>query len=267
VKRLISSAVLIAAIVIIIYALPIWMYTCVVIILIAQALNEFFTIVGKKERVYLYRYSGIAMGSAIPIMAHLSYGQSQHGFEPFLIVLFSLFIFVIQFTRANNEKALTAVSITLLAILYISWFFSFLVKIRFLPNGADFAAILLLIAKSGDIGSYLIGKNFGRKKLVPKISPNKTVEGTLGGVFFSVTAALLCRNLAPEISTWHFLIIGIIVGVLAQIGDLSESLIKRSCQVKDAGNIFPGLGGVLDAIDSLLFTSPMYYFYLKAFIL
>ena len=146
-------------------------------------------------------------------------------------------------------------------ILYVSWFFSFLIKIRYLPGGLGFVAALLLITKLGDIGAYLVGSKWGRKLLLPHISPKKTVEGALGGLFFSIVGGLACKGVLP-FGYGQLLVISISFGVLGQLGDLSESLLKRDCQVKDSGNIFPGMGGVLDEIDSLLFTAPVFYFIL-----
>ena len=97
---------------------------------------------------------------------------------------------------------------------------------------------------------------------MPRISPKKTVEGSLGGLLFSILTAMACAPIFG-FGFLHSALIGAGVGILAELGDLSESLIKRDCQVKDSGNLFPGLGGVLDIIDSLLFTAPAFYFYMS----
>jgi phosphatidate cytidylyltransferase len=119
--------------------------------------------------------------------------------------------------------------------------------------------------KLGDIGAYLIGSRWGKKPLMPHISPKKTVEGSLGGLLFSVLGALISKPFLP-FDYLQLCLIAIGLGVLGQLGDLSESLLKRDCQIKDSGAIFPGMGGVLDQIDSLLFTAPVFYFYLSVII-
>ena len=91
-----------------------------------------------------------------------------------------------QFKRRNSSGVIVDISTTLFGILYVSWFFSFLIKIRYLPGGLGFLVVLLLITKLGDIGAYLVGSKWGKKLLIPRISPNKTIEGSLGGLFFSV---------------------------------------------------------------------------------
>ncbi|MCX5715511.1 MAG: phosphatidate cytidylyltransferase, partial [Candidatus Omnitrophica bacterium] len=126
------------------------------------------------------------------------YGGFVPDLEPFLIVIVSLFVFVLQFTRKDNSSVLTATSITLLGILYISWFFSFIIRLKYLPGGAYFVAYLLLVTKVGDIGAYLVGNIAGRHSLIPRISPKKTVEGTIGGFACSITTAFLARGLLPN---------------------------------------------------------------------
>ena len=96
---------------------------------------------------------------------------------------------------------------------------------------------------------------------MPHISPKKTIEGALGGLVFSILGGLACKGLLP-FGYGQLLVISVSLGILGQLGDLSESLLKRDCQVKDSGNIFPGMGGILDEIDSLLFTAPVFYFIL-----
>jgi phosphatidate cytidylyltransferase len=127
-------------------------------------------------------------------------------------------------------------------------------------------AAVLLITKSGDIGAYLIGSRFGKNALLPRISPKKTVEGAAGGLIFSIISALICKPILG-FGYFHLVILGICMGILGQLGDLSESLIKRDCEVKDSGKIFPGMGGVLDEIDSLLFVAPVFYFYMSVILL
>ena len=159
------------------------------------------------------------------------------------------------------------ISLTLFGILYISWFLSFLIKIRFLEGGVIWVAYLLAVTKAGDIGAYAVGTLFGRHSLMPHISPKKSVEGTLGGLLVSALVSLsLGPTLPLNFEMFHLLVLGLLIGVIGQIGDLSESLMKRFCNAKDSGNFLPGMGGFLDAVDSILFTAPIFYFHLKIYI-
>jgi phosphatidate cytidylyltransferase len=115
----------------------------------------------------------------------------------------------------------------------------------------------------GDVGAYLVGRAFGKHPLIPRISPNKTIEGTIGGLAFSVASALAGKFYLQNFSIPHLLTLGLLLGILAQVGDLAESMLKRDCAVKDSGNSISGFGGMLDIIDSLIFTAPIFYFYVK----
>lgn len=263
--RIITSIILISFVIATIFILPNWFFCFVVTLFIGIGLYEFFEMVRKKG-IFVYKYFGITMGILLPIIVYLKYGGFVPDLEPFLIVIISLFVFVLQFTRRDNSQALAGISITLLGILYISWFFSFLIRLKYLPKGAYLVAFLLLVTKFGDIGAYIIGNLFGRHNLIPRISPKKTVEGTLGGFLVSIGVAFASKGLLPNPSVIDLIMLGVLLGVLSQIGDLSESLIKRDCQVKDAATYLPGLGGILDVIDSLLFTTPIFYFYTRMFL-
>ncbi|MBM3255493.1 MAG: phosphatidate cytidylyltransferase, partial [Candidatus Omnitrophica bacterium] len=98
--------------------------------------------------------------------------------------------------------------------------------------------------------------------LIPRISPNKSLEGSIAGLLFSIGAAIVCRDFM-KLPYLHAALAGLLFGILAQLGDLSESLMKRDCQVKDSGRLLPGMGGVLDLADSLIFTAPAFYFYMS----
>ncbi|MFH1848263.1 MAG: phosphatidate cytidylyltransferase [Candidatus Omnitrophota bacterium] len=265
VKRVITSSLLILFIAATIFIFPNWFFCFIVSLFIGMGLYEFYAMVDKKG-ILVYRYFGVGMGILLPIFTYLRYGGFFPEVDPFLIVFACLFVFIVQFTRKDNSQALVGISVTLLGILYVSWFFSFLIKLKYLPNGSFLVAYLLLVTKLGDIGSYFVGSAAGRHSLIPRISPRKTIEGTFGGLVFSMAAAFLAKGLLPECPTFKVLILGFMLGVLSQTGDLSESLIKRDCGVKDTGNYLPGLGGVLDVMDSLLFTIPIFYFYAALFL-
>ncbi len=264
-KRTVTSIALILFVAATVFVFPDWFFCFVVTLFIGFGLYEFFEMV-KNKGIFVYQYYGIFTGVLLPILIYLKYGGFVPDLEPFLIVIISLFVFVLQFTRKDNSQALAGIAITLLGILYISWFFSFLIRLKYLPNGAALVAFLLLVTKAGDMGAYFIGKFFGRHNLIPRISPKKTVEGTIAGFLASIAAAFLSKKLLVNPSFVDLIMLGALLGVLSQIGDLSESLIKRDCQIKDAARYLPGLGGVLDVIDSLLFTTPIFYFYVRMYL-
>lgn len=257
-KRIVSAVILVGIIIATMFMK--WFFNLAITVFIVLGLYEFFTMLQKKG-ISIYKYVGVGIGIIIPISIILRFEPTK-SWELLFIVLVLLFLFLMQFRRREHSGVIVGVSTTLFGILYVSWFMSFLIKIRYMPNGASLFAAVLLITKSGDIGAYLVGSRFGKTPLLPRISPKKSVEGALAGLIFSVFAALASRPFL-HFNYAHLAIVGIFLGILSQLGDLSESLIKRDCQVKDSGNILPGMGGILDEIDSLLFTAPVFYFYLS----
>jgi phosphatidate cytidylyltransferase len=262
-KRIISSAILISLIAGTIFID--WVCGLAVTVFIVIGLYEFFTMLEKKG-IRIYKYFGIAIGVIIPLSIVFQF-KLTNGWELLLILLAVLALILMQFARRDNSGTIVGISTTIFGILYVSWFLSFMIKIRYFQGGEGLLLSLLLITKMGDIGAYLFGSRFGKIPLIPRISPKKTVEGAIAGLLFSVCGALISKPFLPapyyQLSYYQLIGIGLFLGVLAQAGDLSESLMKRDCQVKDSGTIFSGMGGVLDVIDSLLFTAPVFYFYLS----
>lgn len=263
-RRFISSAIIIAFIILVIFIFPNWVYASVAATLAALAMYEFFSMVEKKG-IQIYKYFGILLGLMIFFMVYMELAPF-YGSELVLMVAAFITLFILQFMRRDNNQAIAGVSTTMFGIVYIGWLFSYMLRLKMFVNGPQLVAYLLLVTKAGDIGAYIIGSALGRHSLLPRISPKKTIEGALGGFLFSVSASLLSKFYLTDISLWHLMILGSLLGIIAQLGDLSESLIKRDCQIKDSSGVIPGIGGVLDLIDSILFTAPVFYFYLKIFL-
>jgi len=262
IKRIATSAFMVTLAVVVTFFLPNWAFALLASAMIGMAMFEFFTMAELKGFV-VYKYIGTFIGICVPLIVYFQMGgEGYFTSEPFVIVIACLFIFVLQFTKRDVSHALGSIAITLFGLLYIAWFFSFFIKLKFLPGGVRFVSFLILVTKMGDVGAYLIGNEFGRHGLIPEISPKKTVEGTIGGLIFSVASALASKAYLPTFSYIHLAFLGLLLGILAQVGDLAESLLKRDCGAKDAGSNLPGFGGMLDLVDSLLFTVPIFYFYL-----
>ncbi len=263
--RIGTSAALIGLIAFSLFGLKSPFFFCLlVVIFIALALSEFFDLLKKKD-VPASSFFGMCMGVLIPWIVYMEFGTTQSG-EILFLVLGCLFLFILKFFR-DTARSLVGISLTLFGILYISWFLSFLIKIRFLPDGAVWVAYLLSVTKAADIGAYLVGTPLGKHALVPHISPKKTIEGLIGGLLASVlTAYFLGPHLPLQFHKAHLLAQGLLIGIVGQIGDLSESMMKRFCDAKDSGSRLPGMGGVLDAVDSILFTAPIFYFHLKIYL-
>ena len=255
-KRLLVSAVIVATALYSIFLAPPWFFFLVVEAFVLLGLDEFLTLAEKKG-IVINRGLGLFFGALLP----LSYYFPA---ESLIFVTACLTLFIFNFHRRLRDQALVSTAVTTFGLVYVAWFFSFLMKIRYLPNGAKWAFYTILIVKLGDAAAYFVGKAFGRMKLVEHISPSKSVEGALAGFFTTVLASILSKTYLPHVDTVHLLVMGIAVGLLAGFGDLAESLVKRDAGVKDSGSL-PGLGGILDVLDSLLLTIPFVYYYITAF--
>ena len=177
-------------------------------------------------------------------------------------------------------EALLAVAANLIGFVYIAFLFNFTARVTFIvpsahevpgivgSSGAFLLLWLLAVTKFTDMGAYIVGSMIGRHKMIPHVSPGKTWEGFGGALLFSQLAACGLYALFPKqlafFQEWkHVVFLGFLLSVLAVIGDLAESVLKRSINAKDSGNMLPGIGGSLDLIDSICFTAPALYFYLK----
>lgn len=204
--------------------------------------------------------------------------EGLYDFEIGTLLLFMLVVFGRQmFLRVEELVPLQTMALTLFGLLYIVWPFSFVTKIVYLPPRVDghvtghfYVLFLLLVTKFSDMGAYVTGSLIGRHPLVPHISPKKTWEGFFGALAFSVGGGCGLLAVLPHrlgrLNYADAVILGLVLGFAAIVGDLAESLVKRSCKVKDSGRFLPGIGGALDLIDSILFTAPVMFFYLRFFL-
>lgn len=255
-KRLFFSALLVAICYYTIFMSPGWFFFLVVEAFILLGLAEFFSM-AEKKRLHINKVLGLIFGAILPLSFFVP-GESV------IVVVTILCLFVYNFHRELKQYALLSTAVTIFGIFYVAWFFSFFMKIKFLPDGANWVAYVILVTKLGDAGAYFVGRKLGKHKFIPHISPNKSIEGSTAGFTVSLIVSFLCKFMLPHVSFVHLAVLGVTLGILAQLGDLAESLIKRDVGVKDSGNI-PGLGGILDVIDSLLFTVPFTHYYITAF--
>jgi phosphatidate cytidylyltransferase len=174
------------------------------------------------------------------------------------LLTLSLLVFFpgdIKKTAANLGKIF-------LGIFFIGHLFAFIAMLKIFPYGGKWILFTLTIVWFGDTGAYFVGKSIGKHKLSPVVSPNKTWEGSFGGIIASLIAGYLATLYIPTLAIKVALPLAMVAGAFGQIGDLAESLLKRSYGVKDSGSIIPGHGGILDRIDSILFAAPLVFMYL-----
>jgi len=169
------------------------------------------------------------------------------------------------------RQALGGMAVTIYGVLTIGFLLGYGVAIRLIDGGgvrgANLLLFFLIIIAWGDVGCYVVGRSVGKHRCFPQVSPNKTLEGSLGGIAFNFMAAFGIKGfLFKELSPLHCLLLTLLLGVFSQAGDLCESVYKRGGGVKDSSNILPGHGGALDRVDSLLFSGPIFYYFYNLFL-
>lgn len=204
--------------------------------------------------------------STAPVL--VAFFQRPDLFMPALFVsLIGIILLSLKYHQ-RFEHILQFMGFSSFGTLYIGLCLAHLVLIRYLPQGASWLLILTAITAGGDTGAYYIGSNFGRRKLCPEISPGKTVEGAIGGILTGSFAAVgMGLLLLPEYNSSVLFVAALILSLVSIIGDIAESVIKRSAGVKDSGTLLLGHGGVLDRIDGMLITAPVLYYLLALDIL
>lgn len=178
------------------------------------------------------------------------------------IMAFTIISLLIIFVLRENAN-LSDISITILSVFYIPFLFQHIIYL----DGNIYIWIIFITAWGTDTFAYLAGNLFGKNKLCPDLSPNKTVEGSIGGILGSVLLTIIFSKYLNLFPLWKLIILSAVGAILAQLGDLTASKIKRIANIKDYGFIIPGHGGILDRFDSILFTAPFVYYFVKFFIL
>jgi phosphatidate cytidylyltransferase len=195
--------------------------------------------------------------------------------ETSYLILFVLGLCIRQFVSKSNTAGILAISTTLFGLMYVPWLLNFIQKINFFPfragsaqeAGTFYILYFIVVTKFSDVGAYCVGSLIGRHKMIPRISPGKTWEGFGGAIAVSTGVSVLFAHLAGGrlvgMNLTHAIILGVVLSLGAVVGDLIESLFKREAGLKDSGHFFPGIGGILDLLDSLLFNAPLMYLYLR----
>ncbi|SMO53653.1 phosphatidate cytidylyltransferase [Melghirimyces algeriensis] len=173
-------------------------------------------------------------------------------------ILTGLLLFLVLTVISRNRIHVDEIAYLFLGALYIGYGFSYMIQARLVQDGLAWSLLVVTVTFANDTAAYFLGKRWGKRKLWPSVSPNKTWEGSLGGVGFSLIVSFVHAILFPALGDMFVVLgIGFLVSVMGQFGDLIESAVKRSMGVKDSGTLLPGHGGVLDRFDSLLFVFPV----------
>jgi phosphatidate cytidylyltransferase len=176
-------------------------------------------------------------------------------------------VLTLQLFKNDISGSIITTGITSFGLIYIGWFLAHLAALRNLPSGKGYVFTLLAITWLTDSGAYAAGTLFGKHKLPMKASPNKSYEGLIGACAGSFIGVIIAKLMfVKTLTITHMIALAIVMFMAGQLGDLSESLLKRDAKVKDTDSSIPGHGGVLDRFDSLLFTAPAMFYYIKLFL-
>ena len=280
-RRLISSVILWTIILTALFSanktLSNFIFLIIMIFLAGFGLAEFYGLVEKRGLICFKGWGivgGVLLmtGTFLNLTGRIGTQGSParvNDFETGFLILFVLGLCLRQFFSRSNTAGILAIATTLFGLMYVPWLLNFIQKINFFPgvDGHYYLLYFVVITKFSDTGAYAVGSLIGKHKMIPRISPGKTWEGFAGAVLVSTAASLVFVHFAGDkmlgMNRIHAVILGVVLSVCAVVGDLIESLFKREAGAKDSGSFFPGIGGILDLLDSLLFNAPIMYLYLR----
>jgi len=260
IKRIITASIIIIIGVIFIF-IGGWPFVIFISSLLAVASWEYWNIFQKGGYSPNAAIIFIAVGSLIVLRYLFDFIYSDIVLS--LAVLAAMAYNTIRYELGRSNTSIDF-GITLGGILYIGWLGSYLISLRFLPDGLWWILLAIPTVGIADGGAYLFGTRLGKHKMAPRLSPKKTWEGYFGGVLFGILGGALLgmifHNSAPQISILDGLILGAILGFITPLGDLGESMLKRQFNLKDSSNILPGHGGMMDRIDTWLWAACLSYY-------
>jgi phosphatidate cytidylyltransferase len=253
-KRVVIAAVVLPLVIAYIYYLPPMYYLGLLVVVAVLAMREFYVMY--KVPVHLY-LPGVVIGGVILYLA-CRYPYYVPGG---IAGAFLLFLMIRLFTGKTPSGSMAEIGPLWTGLFYIPGFLSFQWLLRSRTDGAAYVLLLYFSVWLADSMAYYIGKYLGRNKLFPSVSPNKTLEGALGSLLGGIGGAFIAKSTldVPEISVAGALMAGAVIGISTLIGDLIESMFKRDAGVKDSSGFIPGHGGLLDKIDGLLVSGPVFY--------
>jgi phosphatidate cytidylyltransferase len=262
-RRLPTAIILLGLVFLVIQYAPEIVLFLLQLAFIIGALVEFYNLAEKKG---LRPQRTLGLVAALLVTSAFYFPSIPFDMALFAGLLLAAFYFVFSFRRPEQLPDFPAsFAITLIGAVYIAFPLSYILRVR-TDYGSFYLYFLFAVIFLGDSGAYFIGSPLGKRKMTPLASPNKTWEGSAGGLLFAALGALGARFLLlPEIPLWKALVCGVLVHAAAQVSDPLESLFKRAAGVKDSSNALPGHGGFLDRIDSLILATPLFYYLVKYF--
>jgi phosphatidate cytidylyltransferase len=259
--RVLTAAVLLPAVLVAVVFAPNSVFTLFIAACGVFGLYEIAAMTGTLKLVAFPLY---ALVGGVPLFG-LLYGGDAGWVVPTIVIVVML-VLIVRIAIAGREGAPSVPALAFTGAAYVGVLFPYFAMLRNRPGGVNWVIAVILLAVASDTGAYFVGRSIGRKKLAERVSPNKTVEGAIGGMIATIVAGLILSRvfaLMPA-STWHasaVIFFSAMISLLAQLGDLACSAFKRAAGVKDSGWIFPGHGGLLDRTCSLVFAIVFTYYW------
>lgn len=260
-KRLLTAAVALPILLYAAWSSQPYLFFAIAAFAILAAVYELFFIA---EKAGAPPFRAIGFAASAGVIAVAAFARPEWSVA--VLAAMTVLLMIATLGRVEDKaRILVSVGATALAVLYVAFLSSYIVAIRAVPEPGRAGQLLTLffaIIMMSDSGAYYAGRSLGRHKLAPRVSPAKTVEGSIGGLVAAIVGAVASKYIFfAELPILDAVVLGAILGPLGQVGDLCESLLKRGSDVKDAASILPGHGGFLDRLDSMVLNAPVFYYY------
>lgn len=261
-QRVITATIVVPICIVLVWFGDPWFSLLIAAVAVTGTL-EFFRMASEFDRRYPLTYLGLIWALALALSPHFK----STNMLPIVMVAAVVISLVWLLFHSPRERAFHDWSWMVAGVLYIGWMLSYWVNLGILEDGRDWIYLAMFAIFANDTGAFFAGRAWGKHRLASVISPGKTWEGALGGLLSAIVGAIAISRIpilfsSSPLEWWQVVLLGCLISVFAQLGDLVESLLKRNMGVKDSGNLLPGHGGVLDRFDSFIFVGAVVYYYI-----
>jgi phosphatidate cytidylyltransferase len=260
-QRVITAAIAIPIVVSVIWFGDPW-FSLFIAAVVLLGTFEFYRVSGNLDQRQPLVYLGLLWALALALSPH----YKNTGTLAIVITTATVISLVWLLFHSPQENAFRNWAWVVAGVLYVGWLLGYWLNLRILPDGRGWVYLAMFTTFGNDTGAFFVGRTWGKRKLIAAISPAKTWEGALGGLLSAVVVSVAISRIpilfsSSPIGYWQAIVLGCLISVSAQFGDLVESLLKRNMKIKESGKLLPGHGGILDRFDSLIFTGVVVYYY------
>jgi len=260
-QRVVTAAIVIPLVISLIWFGDPW-FSVFIAAVVLLGTFEFYRASGNLDRRQPLVYLGLLWALALALSPH----YKTTSVLPMVITTATVMSLVWLLFRSPQEDAFRDWAWVVAGVLYVGWLLGYWLNLRILPDGRGWVYLAMFTTFANDTGAFFIGRTCGKRKLVSAISPAKTWEGAFGGLLIAVVVTVAISRIpilfsSSPLEYWQAILLGCLISVFAQLGDLVESLLKRNMRIKESGKLLPGHGGILDRFDSLIFSGVVVYYY------